>query len=426
MTISNTKIIIKKSVNSGNVPSSLANGEIAINSADGKLYYSTPSNVISFITNQLTFGTVNVGGSLILANTTSDTLSLIAGNNVTLLANTTTKRVTFNADTYLFKNRIINGGFQIAQELGSTSVTPTATQYTVDQWSAGLSQASKLTFQQVTDAPAGAKNSLKVTVASQYSPISTDVFCVTQPIEGNNITDFQWGTSGALTITTSFQVKSSITGTFSVSIANGAANRSYVATYTISSANVWTPLAVTIPGDQTGTWATDNTIGLNLVFDLGYGSNFNATAGSWQAGSYRNTSGSIKFVNQSAGATWQLAQVQLEPGTLQTIWDIRDYVHELLMCKRYTRWVPFSMNFAAYTAGSGNAILVPFDVEMRVTPSFSSLTSDPAASQAVGNSSGNSFLPTYSSTTGALASVTAGAAGQAWVYGYRALATARM
>ena len=234
-----------------------------------------------------------------------------------------------------FKNRIINGGMQIDQRNAGAVVTPVSATYTLDRWNASVTQPSKLAFQQVTDAPAGANNSLKVSVAAQYSPILTDIFTVYQAIEGNNVVDLQFGTAGALTITTSFQVKSSITGTFSVAIGNGALSRSYVATYSIAAANTWTPLVITIAGDQSGTWATDNTVGLYLSFDLGYGSNFNNTAGSWLAGIYRNTAGSVKFVNQTAGSTWQLAQVQLESGSMATSFDVRSYAQELALCQRY-------------------------------------------------------------------------------------------
>jgi hypothetical protein len=47
--MSNTIIQIKHSTESGNVPSSLANGEIALNSYDGKLFYIDPDGIVQFI-----------------------------------------------------------------------------------------------------------------------------------------------------------------------------------------------------------------------------------------------------------------------------------------------------------------------------------------------------------------------------------------
>ena len=97
MPIANTTIRIKKSVVSGNIPSTLANGEIAINSADGKLYYATPSGSIAYLTNSQSFATINANSSLILATSPTDTLSIAAGNNISITTNTTTKTVTINS-----------------------------------------------------------------------------------------------------------------------------------------------------------------------------------------------------------------------------------------------------------------------------------------------------------------------------------------
>lgn len=236
-----------------------------------------------------------------------------------------------------FKNRIINGAMMIDQRNAGASVTPLLgiSNYTLDRWNLQNSQSSKLSVQQVVDSPAGFKYSLKVTVAAQYAPIATDYFGIAQPIEGLNVIDFAFGTSGAATITLSGQVKSSVTGTYSCRLTNNATNRSYIATYTISSANTWTPLVLTITGDITGTWATDNTIGVSLYFDLGSGANYNGTAGLWQAGNLTRTTGSISFVNQVAGSTWQIAAVQLEKGSTATAFDARPYGTELALCQRY-------------------------------------------------------------------------------------------
>lgn len=97
MAIANTIIQIKKSVVTGNTPSSLANGEIAINSADGKLFYRTPGGSITYITNQSTFATINANNSLILAGTPTDTLSIVAGNNISIATNTSTKTITISS-----------------------------------------------------------------------------------------------------------------------------------------------------------------------------------------------------------------------------------------------------------------------------------------------------------------------------------------
>jgi hypothetical protein len=95
--MSNTAIQLKKSGVTGNTPSSLAFGEVALNYADGKLYYKNSLGGTSYISNQFSFDTINSNNSLIFAGSGSDTLSFVAGNNITISTNTTTKTITINA-----------------------------------------------------------------------------------------------------------------------------------------------------------------------------------------------------------------------------------------------------------------------------------------------------------------------------------------
>ena len=95
--MSNTAIRLKKSGATGNTPTGLAHGELALNYADGKLYYKNSLGGTSYITNQFSFDTINANSSLVLATSGSDTLSFAAGNNVTISTNTTTKTITINA-----------------------------------------------------------------------------------------------------------------------------------------------------------------------------------------------------------------------------------------------------------------------------------------------------------------------------------------
>jgi len=95
--MSNTAIQLKKSGVTGNTPSGLAFGEVALNYADGKLYYKNSLGGTSYINNQYSFDTINSNNSLIFAGSSSDTLSFVAGNNVTISTNTATNTITINA-----------------------------------------------------------------------------------------------------------------------------------------------------------------------------------------------------------------------------------------------------------------------------------------------------------------------------------------
>lgn len=103
MTIANTTVLLKKSAVPGHSPAALANGEIALNYADGRLYYLNANGSISFISgsggggSNNSFATINANSSLILATSPTDTLSIVPGNNITISTNTTSKTITINS-----------------------------------------------------------------------------------------------------------------------------------------------------------------------------------------------------------------------------------------------------------------------------------------------------------------------------------------
>jgi hypothetical protein len=253
--------------------------------------------------------------------------------------------VTFNdaslqgaaASPFVLKNRIINGAMTFDQRNAGASVTPTTAQFTLDRWQFFVSQTSKLTTQQnqgsVTP-PVGFTNYLGATSSSAYSVISTDLFIVTQPIEGFNLADLSYGTASAKTITLSFWVRSSLTGTFGGSLYNPNAIKSYTYSYTISSANTWEQKSITIPGDTASVIATNNAAGLATYFNLGAGSNFQTAAGSWTLGNYSTPPGTVNVVGTN-GATFYITGVQLEIGTSATPFERRLYGQELINCQRY-------------------------------------------------------------------------------------------
>jgi hypothetical protein len=235
------------------------------------------------------------------------------------------------------KNRIINGAMVIDQRNAGASVTPAggAATYTLDRWRFDVSQSSKLTTQQSTTAPVGFANSMLVTSSSAYSVTSTDYFYVCQAIEGNNFYDLGWGIANAKTITISFWVQSSLTGTFGGALRNAANNRAYPFSYTISSANTWQQISVTVAGDTTGTWVgATNANAMTINWSFGMGSNFVASAGAWTTGNIASATGATSLVGTN-GATFYITGVQLEVGSSATGFEYRQYGQELVLCQRY-------------------------------------------------------------------------------------------
>jgi len=323
----------------------------------------TPTDITGTLTNNVASSQLSIGGTAIGAGNAS-----------------------------IMKNRIINGAMVIDQRnAGSSVAITTAAPYITDRFFSYASQASKLTAQQNAGSitpPAGFTNYLGFTSQSAYSITSTDIFSAAQRIEGFNTADLGWGTANAKTVTLSFQVYSSLTGTFGGSLQNSAQNRSYPFTFTVSSANIWTSISVTIAGDTTGTWiGATNGIGIQLNFGLGVGSTYSGTAGAWAGANYFAPTGATSVVGTS-GATFYITGVQLEVGSSATGFEYRQYGQELALCQRYFNIYKGGYYGGFNITGSTFAFALSVPVSMRTSPTFATsitdsnfVTASPSASQ---------------------------------------------
>jgi hypothetical protein len=292
-----------------------------------------------------------------------------------------TNGVTFNdsslqgaaASPFALKNRIINGDMRIAQRGTSAISTDSggAHNYFVDRWCSGNSQASKFTGQQSTVAPTGFSNSLLITSTSAYTVGSGEQFIVQQIIEGFNWYDLGWGTSDAKTITLSFWVRSSLTGTFGGCMQNDNGSRQYPFSYTISSVNTWEQKTITITGDTSGTWVgSSNAAATAVVFSMGAGSTISGTAGAWTSSYHISTTGATSVVGTN-GATFYITGVQLEIGSTATPFERRLYNQELANCQRYYQLLDhLSLSAARGTTSIETSFMFP--VWMRATPTIDS------------------------------------------------------
>ncbi len=307
---------------------------------------------------------------------------------MTTIINGSSPSITFSdgsaqtSATRPFLNRIINGAMVIDQRNAGASVTPTAYAYTLDRWKFYLTQASKLTCGQnqgsVTP-PTGFTNYLGTTSSSAYSVTSSDYFVLSQLIEGYNVADLGWGSASAKTVTLSFWVRSSLTGTFGGALGNSAGDRGYPFTYTISAANTWEQKSITIAGDTTGTWLTTGGTGIALYMSLGSGSTYSGTAGSWSGNFYTSATGATSVVGTN-GATFYITGVQLEVGSTATSFDYRPYGTELALCQRYFQTYGYG-NGQEAVLGTGMfytstelLIVAEFKVIMRAIPTYSCTT----------------------------------------------------
>jgi hypothetical protein len=273
-----------------------------------------------------------------------------------------------------FRNRIINGDMRIDQRNAGASVNPANADVTLDRWGSNMfPNASKYTVVQSTTAPVGFNSSLLVTSSSSYSVSPNDIYTQFQWIEGFNTADLGWGTVNAKTVTVSFWVRSSLTGTFGGALSNSDQTRTYPFTYTINSANIFEKKTITIAGDTSGTWLTTNGRGIAVVFGLGVGTTLSGTAGAWAAGYYSAT-GAVSVVGTS-GATWYVTGVQLEAGSTATEFERRPIGTELALCQRYFLIYEFGVDEtrcgAHFLNGNTQATSLSFPVTMRSSPTAS-------------------------------------------------------
>jgi hypothetical protein len=260
----------------------------------------------------------------------------------------------------------------------------TTNTYCPDRWRVEQTTDGAFSAQQISDAPAGFVNSLRWTVTTADASLAaTQYATVRQGIEGFNIADFNWGTANAKTVTLSFWVKSSLTGTFGGIFGNNDFNRSYPFTYTITSANTWEQKSITIAGDTTGTWNTTNSAGIQIYFGLGVGSTYSGTAGSWQASGLISATGAVNLMG-TLNATWQITGVQLEVGTTATSFEYLDYGNILRQCQRYCYAIVNSENatgdggvigWGYANTGNQGVAFNKFPVSMRTSPSLTTIAS---------------------------------------------------
>jgi len=273
------------------------------------------------------------------------------------------------------RNRLINGGMVIDQRNSGASVNlSSSTVFLVDRWAARLGTSTGSTGIRSTTAPAGFINSTLLTIGTGASPSAgTGTNYYNQIIEGFNCADLGWGTANAQPVTLSFWVRSSLTGSFGVCVANNDINPSYPTSYTINAANTWEYKTITVPGPTSGTFATDNTGSLRIIFDWGNGSDYKGTANTWANADYRGGATGTTNICATSGATWYITGVQLEEGTAASPFENRLYGTELALCQRYCYVSIGANSLVAGAAQASDNVYMKYvlPVPMRATPSIS-------------------------------------------------------
>ena len=318
------------------------------------------------------------------------------------------------------RNLIINGKFEISQRGTTFTYSGTAQDHTVynsdrfttQTFGSSFPSGNYLQITQDTDVPTSEfKNSQKIEVLQDISWGSgPNGVWTRQTIEGNNISHLGFGGSNPSTITLSFWVKATKSGTFTATIKDSTSSVYYMCPVTIASANTWQYVTKTIPGATTGTWNTDNTEGLQVFLTWGIHSGWIAgtTTNQWASGNISGTTTQTNFLTTDGDIVW-ITGVQLEVGKNATEFEHRSYGEELALCMRY--YQKYTFNSASYqrisavtipgTSTSTNAYgFLTLKERLRAAPTTSDITfSDANTFRMNGGGASDQTASTISSST---------------------------
>lgn len=244
-----------------------------------------------------------------------------------------------------FRNRLINGNMKINQQWGEgnqVSFVIYRDGFGCDGWALNYVASPSAHFEFTTPNTGGPEAFTHYTKIRCLNPQANSLYysnstnALVQPLEGLNMTDFNWGTANASNITVSFWISSSNTGPFGGSIVNGPKNKSYTFSYNVDQADTWEYKVIKIPGPTSGVWYSNNNTGLILRFDLG---SVNAvartmTSNTWLSGDYYRPNNTMSLLT-STSHELRLTGVQLEKGDNNTAFELRPFETELAMCQRY-------------------------------------------------------------------------------------------
>jgi hypothetical protein len=289
------------------------------------------------------------------------------------------------------RNLVINGAYQIYQR--SSSATAAAGSYeTADRWINFELTDGAYTTEQSTDHPLGSGYSHKAQVTTADTSIGATQFAyIVQKIEAQNLQHLLYGTSSAKSLTLSFYVKSNKTGTYGVNLyKTDSTGYLFVKEYTINSANTWEKKTITISPTagstsfitaSAGAIANDNGSGLEVGFNLAWGSNFTGgTSDSWSVASngHYATTNQVNWMDSTSN-NFYLAEVQLEVGEQATPFEHRSFADELQRCQRYYAVKGntegsgkyFGQTLQVWNTSSVYGIIAQYPATMRTVPTVS-------------------------------------------------------
>jgi hypothetical protein len=324
---------------------------------------------------------------------------IIVNADISSTAGITLNKISGNPN---FRNIVINGDMQVAQRSTSVASITSSSYNTCDRWNTVLSGLGTWTQSQSTDVPSGygfAKSLKMDCTTANASPTAGAILAMQQSFEGQNLQYLRKGTANAVSLTASFWVKSTKTGTFIVELVDNDNSRSISKSYTVSVTNTWEFKTVTFDGDTTGALDNDNASSLSFNFWVGAGTTF--TSGTLQTtwGTLTSANRAVGVVNiaDSTANDWLITGVQLEAGTSATDFEFLPIDVSLGRCLRYYySWTnaglsdnyPFITPYPLSPPNSSANSQIWFKTMMRASPTMSGVLNSGSLNRFTANKDG--------------------------------------
>ena len=277
------------------------------------------------------------------------------------------------------RNMVINGAAAAAQRGASGAAS--AGYYSVDRFQLDFgggtdenpSQSQSTVASGTTPYTLGFRKALKITNGNQTTSPDTGLyFQILYKFEAQDIAESGWNyTNPNSFITLSFWVKSSVAQEFYGRLQTlDGTNYNYPFSTGSLSANTWTKVVKTIPGNSNLQFDNDANEGLRIEWVMYRGTGktgSGATLNTWKVyDANERIPDMASTYYETNDATYELTGVQMELGTQATPFEHRSFGDELALCKRY---------YQEYTSISNRIYIQnvyrvhhPLPVEMRGAP----------------------------------------------------------
>jgi hypothetical protein len=278
------------------------------------------------------------------------------------------------AAPYGNRNLIINGAMTVAQRgTSETGVTSSRYANAPDRYKITVVSGGTWTASQTTTAPSGFSSSYKLECTATSTNTAMAVR-LEHRFEGQNLQQLKKGTASAESVTLSFWVRSSTTGTYIANLTDLDNTRQISQSYTISAADTWEYKTLTFAGDASGVLDNDNGNSLRVEWWLAAGTDY--TSGtlqtSWAARVDANQAVGQENLAATANNDFYITGIQLEVGDTATPFEHRSYGDELARCQRYYEVVTGANWYLTGLAASLEVFLpATWQVTKRATPTIS-------------------------------------------------------